>query len=64
MALIGLAGFRGALLGREPGVRCATPHRKAAADTRTPAELLNLIEVKGREVAAALADLRALESQP
>ena len=28
------------------------------ADTRTPEELLELIEAKGREIAAALASLR------
>lgn len=33
-------------------------NRKATADTRTPAELLDLIETKGREIADALAVLR------
>jgi hypothetical protein len=37
------------------------PNRKAIADTRTPAELLDLIELKGREVAEAVAALRAIK---
>jgi hypothetical protein len=41
-------------------VKSQEQHRKAAAYTRTPAELLDLIEAKGREVAAALAELRRL----
>jgi type I restriction enzyme M protein len=36
------------------------PNRKADVDLRTPAELLDLIEAKGREVAEALAALRVL----
>jgi type I restriction enzyme M protein len=42
-------------------LKAVNPHRKATADTRTPAELLDLIEAKGREVAAALVELRRLE---
>lgn len=41
-------------------LKAVNPNRKAEVDRRTPAELLNLIEVKGREVAEALAALRAL----
>jgi len=41
-------------------LKAVNPNRKANADTRTPAELLDLIEAKGHEVAAALAALRAL----
>jgi len=33
---------------------------KRNADTRTPEELLDLIEAKGREVAEALAALRSI----
>lgn len=39
-------------------LKAVNPNRKAAADTRTPAELLDLIEAKGHEIAAALAALR------
>ncbi|OFW06315.1 MAG: N-6 DNA methylase [Acidobacteria bacterium RIFCSPLOWO2_02_FULL_67_36] len=43
-------------------LKAVNPHRKADVDQRTPAELLDLIEAKGREVAEALAALRALTS--
>jgi len=36
------------------------PHAKRNADARTPEELLDLIEAKGREVAEALAALRRI----
>ena len=38
------------------------PHAKSQEDTRTPEELLDLIEAKGREVAEAIAILRRLGS--
>lgn len=41
-------------------LKAVNPNRKADVDRRTPADLLDLIEVKGREVAEALATLRAL----
>lgn len=41
-------------------LKAVNPNRKADADTRTPEELLDLIEAKGREVAEALATLRQL----
>jgi len=34
------------------------PHRKPEVDTRTPEELIQIIEAKGREVMEALAVLR------
>lgn len=40
-------------------LKAVNPNRKAEVDARTPAELLDLIDLKGREVAAALAELRA-----
>jgi type I restriction enzyme M protein len=43
-------------------LKAVNPHRKAEVDRRTPAELLDLVEAKGREVAEALATLRALPS--
>ena len=41
-------------------LKAVNPNRKADVDRRTPAELLDLIEAKGREVAESLAALRAL----
>ncbi|MCJ7504502.1 MAG: SAM-dependent methyltransferase, partial [Acidobacteriia bacterium] len=40
-------------------LKAVNPHAKSQEDTRTPEELLDLIEAKGREVAEALAPLRA-----
>jgi type I restriction enzyme M protein len=39
-------------------LKAVNPHAKSNEDTRTPEELLDLIEAKGREVANALAILR------
>ncbi len=41
-------------------LKAVNPNKQAAEDTRTPAELLNTIEAKGRDVAEALAVLRSL----
>jgi type I restriction enzyme M protein len=41
-------------------LKAVNPNRKADVDRRTPAELLDLIEVKGREVVETVAKLRAL----
>lgn len=41
-------------------LKAVNPNRRAKVDTRTPAELLDVIENKGAEVAKALAELRAL----
>ena len=41
-------------------LKAVNPHAKSTEDTRTPKELLDLIEAKGREVAEALAVLRKL----
>ena len=43
-------------------LKAVNPHRKAVVDARTPAELLDLIKQKGREVAEALAVLRSYGS--
>jgi type I restriction enzyme M protein len=40
-------------------LKAVNPHRIAAVDARTPAELLDLIAAKGREIEAALDVLRA-----
>ncbi len=41
-------------------LKAVNPHRKIDVDQRTPSELLDLIEAKGRDVASALAELRAM----
>ena len=40
-------------------LKAVNPHKKLVVDTRTPEELMDIIEAKGKEVAAALAVLRA-----
>ena len=39
-------------------LKAVNPNRKPEVDERTPEELLDIIEAKGREVAEALASLR------
>jgi len=39
-------------------LKAVNPHKKPAVDTRTPEELMEIIEAKGQEVAEALAVLR------
>jgi type I restriction enzyme M protein len=41
-------------------LKAVNPHTRVVEDTRTPEELLDLIEAKGREVAVALESLRGL----
>lgn len=41
-------------------LKAVNPNAKTEEDTRTPAELLDLIEAKGAEIAAAIAELRRL----
>jgi len=41
-------------------LKAVNPTAKAAGDTRTPTELLDEIEARGRDVDAAIARLRAL----
>lgn len=43
-------------------LKAVNPHRKVVVDTRTPVELLDLIDAKGAEVAASLALLRKLNA--
>ncbi len=43
-------------------LKAVNPHRKSEIDRRTPAELLDLVEAKGVEIADALKKLRALTS--
>jgi type I restriction enzyme M protein len=40
-------------------LKAVNPNRRNQEDTRTPEELLALIEAKGREVAEVLAGIRA-----
>jgi type I restriction enzyme M protein len=44
-------------------LKATNPNRKLDEDTRTPEELLDLIEAKGREVAVAIAELRRLSQR-
>lgn len=39
-------------------LKAVNPHKKPVVDTRTPEELMDIIEAKGREIAEALAVLR------
>lgn len=41
-------------------LKAVNPNKQADDDTRTPAELLDIIEQKGREVVEAVAALRAM----
>jgi len=41
-------------------LKAVNPNRQTEKDKRTPGELLDIIEAKGREVAEALAVLRSL----
>ncbi len=41
-------------------LKAVNPNKKADLDERTPADLLDLIEIKGKEVAEAIAALRTL----
>jgi type I restriction enzyme M protein len=45
-------------------LKAVNPNRKPVVDTRTPEELLDIIETKGREVAEALAGLRVRRAMP
>ena len=40
-------------------LKAVNPHAKSNEDTRTPEELLDIIEAKGKEVAEAVAALRS-----
>jgi type I restriction enzyme M protein len=42
-------------------LKAVNPNKKAEVDLRTPTQLLDLIELKGREVACSLAILRAMK---
>jgi type I restriction enzyme M protein len=39
-------------------LKAVNPHRKPDVDDRTPEDLMDIIEAKGREIAQALASLR------
>ena len=45
-------------------LKAVNPHARSDEDTRTPAELLDVIDEKGREVAKAVAELRRLTALP
>jgi uncharacterized protein YmfQ (DUF2313 family) len=44
-------------------LKAVNPHAKSVEDKRTPEELLDIIEAKGKEVAVAIAELRALTAK-
>lgn len=44
---------------RKLDLKAVNPNRKSNEDTRTPEELLDIIDAKGREIDAAVAELRA-----
>jgi type I restriction enzyme M protein len=50
---------RDELEARKLDLKAVNPNRKSTEDTRTPEELLDIIESKGREIDAAIAELRA-----
>lgn len=43
-------------------LKAVNPYKKPVVDTRTPEELMEIIEAKGKEVAEALAALRAVKA--
>jgi type I restriction enzyme M protein len=51
---------RGAIEASNFDLKAVNPNAKATEDTRTPDELLDIIEAQGREVDAAIAELRTL----
>jgi type I restriction enzyme M protein len=54
---------REAIEAKNYDLKAVNPHARSQEDRRTPEELLDLIEAKGREVAEAVAQLRALRRQ-
>jgi type I restriction enzyme M protein len=50
---------RDELEARRLDLKAVNPNRKSTEDTRTPEEVLDVIEAKGREIDAAIAELRA-----
>jgi type I restriction enzyme M protein len=53
---------RSVIEARNFDLKAVNPNAKPVVDTRTPAELIDLIEAKGTEIAAALAELRRVAS--
>jgi type I restriction enzyme M protein len=51
---------RSSIEARNFDLKAVNPNAKSEADTRTPAELIDLIEAKGLEISSALAELRRL----
>ena len=45
---------------RNYDLKAVNPNRTTQVDTRTPEELIAIIEEKGREIDAALSDLKTL----
>ena len=59
-----LAGKAEAIENAVYDLKAVNPHKIPDTDRRTPAELLDLIEAKGREIGEALAILRSLTPNP
>jgi len=58
---------RGEIEDRNFDLKAVNPNAKSDFDARTPGELIDLIEAKGREISEALTDLRrvaSLDKQP
>ncbi len=51
---------RGEIEARRFDLKAVNPNARSSVDTRTPEELLDIIESKGREVEGAIAALRGL----
>ena len=48
---------------RNYDLKAVTPRARSVEDTRTPEELLDIIEAKGKEVAAAISELQVLTAK-
>ena len=57
---LGWSVERSALDAKNLDLKAVNPNARSDQDTRTPEELLDIIEAKGREVSDALAKLREL----
>jgi type I restriction enzyme M protein len=55
---------RAEIEGKNFDLKAVNPHAKVEEDNRTPEDLLDLIEAKGREVMEALAVLRNAGAKP
>lgn len=54
---------RGQIEAKDFDLKAVNPNAKVEEDTRTPAELLDLIEAKGKTIAETIAELRRLQAK-